>query len=438
MGGFPTRIRRPVPTAVSPITDPIGYICSCILKRDYRRCKRFLKKGTWMKVLQQQVERARSGESTDLRIMDLPLHLMFAVSQNGLYDRTFLRFLRLLLDYGYDPDIADEKGVVALHTALMRVNFFSALASVRLLRRREVYTTKFVLALCQAGANVNVHEDRADRTPLHLAAKCNLAHCVEILLDFGALIEARDAEGKTALCLAAESAALESVRCLLDKGACVIVRSLRGQTPLHRAVDALPTANAERCVQMLLAEGADPDSQDINGNTPLHLAARSRAEGSIIHQLLLFEADASILNVLHHSALYEYLIAYSLPEPHELASQLTLEHLGTYPGFLALLECTPRSPRMIRNKEGRILPMLTEARLKPLLEQFDVPDEPQSLQNLCCWTIRQAVGVAPLVYFKDMAKYLWLPKRLEEFVISERYRQNMKAPGLVLRVKVIT
>ncbi|XP_022088057.1 ankyrin repeat and SOCS box protein 8-like [Acanthaster planci] len=438
MGGLSTRIRRPVPTAVSPISDPIGYICSCILKRDYRRCKRFLKKGTWMKVVQQQAERTRNGEPMDLRIMDLPLHLMFAISQNGMYDRTFLRFLRLLLNYGYDPDIPDEKGVVALHAALMRVNFFSALASVRLLRRREVYTTKFVLALCQAGAHVNVHEDRGERTPLHVAAKCNLVHCVKILLDYGAEIEALDAEDKTALCLAAESAALESLECLLDHGACVNTCSLRRQTPLHRAVDALPTYNAERCVHLLLDEGADPNAQDINGNTPLHLATRSRAEGSIIHQLLLYEADASIQNALHHSALYEYLIAYSLPEPHQLASQLTLEHLESYPGFLALLESTPRSPRMIRNKEGRILPMLTEARLKPLFEQFDVLDEPQSLQSLCRQTIRLAVGIAPLVYLKNMVKCLGLPPRLEEYVSSARYRQAMRAPGLMFRLRLIS
>ncbi|XP_071798166.1 uncharacterized protein [Asterias amurensis] len=434
MGGVSTRIHRPIPSTVSPADDPIGYISSCILKRDYRRCKKFVKKGTWMKVVQQQIERGRNGETGDLRIMDLPLHLMFAVSQNGLHDRSFLRFLRLLLDYGYDPDVMDEKGAVALHAALMRVNFFSVLVSARLLRCREAYTTKFVLALCQSGANVNRHEKRANRTPLHYAARCNLNTCVEILLEYGALIEAQDIEEKTALSVAAESAAVESVRCLLENQARVNVRSQRGQTPLHRAVNGLPTSRAERCVQMLLAAGADPNVKDINGNTPLHLAARGRAEGSIVHQLLLYEADPSILNTMHHSVLYEYLIAFSIPDTLEI-HPLTMELLESYPGFQALMECTPRSPRMIRDISGQTLSILNTEALKPLREQFEVDDTPQSLQYMCRQVIRLAVGVAPMVYFPHMVKVIGLPPLLEPYVCGDSYRNAMKAPGLILRAK---
>ena len=293
---------------------------------------------------------------------------------------------------------------------------------------------RFVLALCQSGANVNLHEQRAYRTPLHFAAKCNLSACIEILLVYGALIEAVDIEEKTALSLAAESAAVESVKNLLDNGADVNVRSHRAQTPLHRAVNGLPTSQAERCVQMLLARGADPNAKDINGNTPLHLAARGRAEGSIIHQLLLYEADPSILNIMHHSVLYEYLIAFSIPDTLEV-HRVTLNELESNLGFLALVESTPRSPRMIRDTEGQTIPILKEASLKSLRDKFDVEDSPESLQYMCRQVIRRAVGVAPMVYIKDVIKAIGLPPLLQGYVCSESYRNAMKAPGLVLRYK---
>ena len=89
------------------------------------------------------------------------------------------------------------------------------------------------------------------------------------------LIEAKNTDGDTALhaaagCRRGEQAALPIVQLLLEKGAALDARNASNQTPLLYA----SYAGFRRVVELLISKGAVVQYQDTNGRSPLHYAAR--------------------------------------------------------------------------------------------------------------------------------------------------------------------
>jgi ankyrin repeat protein len=83
---------------------------------------------------------------------------------------------------------------------------------------------------------------RAKKTPLHIAAEAGCPAAVELLLKYGADVNARDARGSTPLHAAAAAGKPESVRALLEGGADPRARDGRGRTPLDVARGAARAA----------------------------------------------------------------------------------------------------------------------------------------------------------------------------------------------------
>ena len=118
-------------------------------------------------------------------------------------------------------------------------------------------------------------------TPLHHAAKRNLASTLEFLAQKGAALEASNSAGETALHQAVKADAAEAVSSLISLGAALSARDAMGDTPLHSAV----LWAARKSLPILTLAGADVNARDFSGETPLHQAVRKHDRDSLKYLL---------------------------------------------------------------------------------------------------------------------------------------------------------
>ena len=114
-------------------------------------------------------------------------------------------------------------------------------------------------------------------TPLHWAAYRGQVAVVELLLNRGAAIGARNRVGQTPLHLAAVGNSAAAVTKLLAAGAPVNDRDAAGNTPLHYAV----YQHALAAITVLLAAQASPAVQNATGVTALMLARTQAKQDAI-------------------------------------------------------------------------------------------------------------------------------------------------------------
>lgn len=125
--------------------------------------------------------------------------------------------------------------------------------------------------------------------PLHEAVILGDCDAVVQLLDDGADIRQRDAEGDTVLHRAAYQGRRDLVSILLGARADVDVPDRKGKTALRRAYDSKDVTD------VLLAGGADPSIGDKNGNTALHRAAEDD-HADVATTLLAASGDPNLLS----------------------------------------------------------------------------------------------------------------------------------------------
>jgi ankyrin repeat protein len=141
-----------------------------------------------------------------------------------------------------------------------------------------------VRKLIENGADVNAR-DAEGNTPLILAAFYASPKCVELLLDKGSDANAANKAGVTALVRAATS--YEKTRLLVDAGAKVRVRTADlGNTPL---ILAARRAGNSRTVKLLLERGADATERNDACVSPIISGA---ASGDLETVQLLLNAGA--------------------------------------------------------------------------------------------------------------------------------------------------
>jgi ankyrin repeat protein len=199
--------------------------------------------------------------------------------------------LELLIAKGTDVNARNEAGQTPLHR----------LSMIRKQGTRLEIPAEVLLA---HGAEVNA-KDKSGNTPLHFAVKngyCKLidllqakgaiiskddkpdeeasflalgrnerndAHDLELLLDYGANVNAADRWGWSLLHYTVWPSNADMTKVLLEKGANPnIVERTEGRTPLHYAALRGEKPQAE----MLLAHGANVNAKDWYGKTPLSLA----------------------------------------------------------------------------------------------------------------------------------------------------------------------
>ena len=170
------------------------------------------------------------------------------------------RPLRRVLQDGADPTIRDAQCLTAMDRACQLGRFGMV---------------QTMVAHCGPGllhSNTTTTTRRDGRTPLHFANESMQAsNMVTLLLELGADVNVASSTGRTILheSILRGSCTAEHLNILLAYGANIEARDEHGWTPLHYAA-YLGHVNV---VQQLLYYGANPVATDRQGRTPMHVTA---------------------------------------------------------------------------------------------------------------------------------------------------------------------
>lgn len=165
----------------------------------------------------------------------------------------------------------------------------------------EAATVDTVSECLNAGADVSARAEITGNTPLMFASAISKNPAVlEVLLEAGADVNARDAGGKTPLFLAVSLNSMpEVVTFLLNAGANVNARNQQGNTPLHGKPFGRNVPyffNNTSALSVLLDAGADINATNEDGWTPLHTAAEASDNPALVTALLDAGADGTAVN----------------------------------------------------------------------------------------------------------------------------------------------
>jgi ankyrin repeat protein len=233
--------------------------------------------------------------------------------------------VRLLLEYGADPNSKNPMGATALLWAAgdpekalpllehgADVNARSALGRTPLLTAAaRSGAVPVVKALLERDADIrakdglhgqpNVPTGGGGATAVIEAAKARDSETLRMLLGKGTEVNATDSNGGTALTEAALFGNIENVKMLLATGGSVEATVSSGKyTPLTLAA----FRNDVVLIRALLAAGSDVNAKDSSGSTPFMWAAYSeRGNPEIVEVLAKAGADINLRNEAGETAL---------------------------------------------------------------------------------------------------------------------------------------
>jgi len=223
---------------------------------------------------------------------------------------------RLLLEHGADVHALDNNHATPLHflsqhgddgTARVMLEHHGAIVDARddedstpLHVALECGNVKVARLLLEHGANIHVR-NKKDQTPQHLLSTTwsdktldDDIDTIRFFLGHGVDVDAVDNNYSTLLHIASYNGEVEVVQLLLECGANINARNKEGHTPLHRVLvkleDGARTSFFDT-IQLLLDHGADVDALDDAQSTPLHVASKY---GSAKATRLLLERGANV------------------------------------------------------------------------------------------------------------------------------------------------
>ncbi len=162
------------------------------------------------------------------------------------------------------------------------------------------------------------------------AAERGDAEAVRRLLEEGASVDARDANGRTALVAAAYGNHLEAAEALIEAGADVNAKDDTEQSAY--LISTSEVGDDPRLLELTLRNGADVGSLDSYDGTGL-IRAADRGHVRIVERLLQTETDVDHVNNLGWTALLEAIILGEGDARHTEVVRLLVEEGGADPNI---------------------------------------------------------------------------------------------------------
>ncbi|XP_046370424.1 ankyrin repeat domain-containing protein 61-like [Haliotis rufescens] len=323
------------------------------------------------------------------------------------------QIVKLLLENGANPYSWDNFGRCAVAVLLeywprISVDWEEMGDTAKKSREEEEFKTRVwqqhqrslgcLRHLLNAGFDVRVAASTCQKqSVLHLCGKFDLSEPVNMFLERGADLEARDYEGRTPLLYAASIAHGNVYQELLTCGADVSSSDYCERQVLHYLCDN--PSNHHSLVTHTINRGARVNALDFTGDSPLHRAAKNGSPEHI-RVLLHLGADPDSLNNRGRSPLF---LLLHRREKIVMAS------------FLPLLMTSCRI--RIRDNDGD-MPMLLKRRgfsdLSRRLEELS--STPPSLMRTCLVKIRATLGIERCEM--GVVDCLPLPKVLQDGVLG--------------------
>ncbi|XP_056124271.1 poly [ADP-ribose] polymerase tankyrase-1 isoform X1 [Rhinichthys klamathensis goyatoka] len=238
----------------------------------------------------------------------------------------------VLLQHGADPNIRNTDGKSALDLAdpSAKAVLTGEYKKDELLEAARSGNEEKLMALLTP-LNVNCHASDGRKstsqkmlsTPLHLAAGYNRVRIVQLLLQHGADVHAKDKGGLVPLHNACSYGHYEVTELLLKHGACVNAMDLWQFTPLHEAA----SKNRVEVCSLLLSHGADPTLVNCHGKSAVDMAPTPELKERLTyefkgHSLLQAAREADMTKVKKTLALE--IINFKHPQTHETALHCTV------------------------------------------------------------------------------------------------------------------
>ncbi|KAL8620271.1 hypothetical protein ACOMHN_064561 [Nucella lapillus] len=217
----------------------------------------------------------------EVQTLRTPLH--YALYLNHLH--VFI----LLLGYRPNLRLADHRGTTVVHRSCAA--------------RDSRYLLHVLSSGCDHVTDVINMEDSEGATPIMVACQSNSLSNVQLLLESGANVSARDLHGRTALHHCVENTDTECVELLLKTDPSLLSSAdLEGLTPLHMAV----IAGSVPLIRLLLKRGASLQCRDQEDHTVAHWATVC-GHSRVLDVLLEYGAELTLCDrhqayPLHYAA----------------------------------------------------------------------------------------------------------------------------------------
>ncbi|XP_012515117.1 PREDICTED: tankyrase-2 [Propithecus coquereli] len=277
----------------------------------------------------------------------------------------------VLLQHGAEPTIRNTDGRTALDLAdpsakavltvcfplkqLCRITYWILIywvMTVRIMsnlkgKNLRDFALSFVPELCDVSSGI-----AEKSTPLHLAAGYNRVKIVQLLLQHGADVHAKDKGDLVPLHNACSYGHYEVTELLVKHGACVNAMDLWQFTPLHEAA----SKNRVEVCSLLLSYGADPTLLNCHNKSAIDLAPTPQLKERLAyefkgHSLLQAAREADVTRIKKHLSLE--MVNFKHPQTHETA--LHCAAASPYPKRKQICELLLRKGANINEKTKEFL-----------------------------------------------------------------------------------